>query len=339
MKILVAIESSHFKHAGLEVLLSRVWPAGSHVRLISVIDDFDQLAHFLTLDPAKTMWLEERHDKARVWNYLSQLADQAAERLPGLVVDFAISVGYPKETIIQYAANWSADLVIVGSHERSSIKSLVLESTATTIVQHAHCPVIVARDSFDVPETDSLATNVLVPLDHSPYSAAAIEWLFHQRWKKPAHIRLVTVLNPSTHEFANEPDPERAAVLLADLQQFKLSALRELEALAMHLEQQAGSNYITCEIIEGDPKHALLDLAHHWPAELIIMGSHGHTGLKKFLLGSVSQAIASHSQCSVEIVHLHEVPGVQAFHSALSNEYKTSDSNIDPDRKPHVGFM
>jgi nucleotide-binding universal stress UspA family protein len=59
---------------------------------------------------------------------------------------------------------------------------------------------------------------------------------------------------------------------------------------------------ITGEVIKGNPRSAILDEAESWGADFIILGSHGYTGLKRLLLGSVSQAVASHAKCSVEII-------------------------------------
>ena len=52
---------------------------------------------------------------------------------------------------------------------------------------------------------------------------------------------------------------------------------------------------------EGDPRIEIVQEALDWNADLIIMGSHGHTGLRKFLLGSVAQHVISHAPCSVEV--------------------------------------
>ncbi len=55
---------------------------------------------------------------------------------------------------------------------------------------------------------------------------------------------------------------------------------------------------------EGDPKMVILDCATEWRADLIVVGSHGRKGVTRFLLGSVSEAVARHAYCSVEIVRL-----------------------------------
>jgi nucleotide-binding universal stress UspA family protein len=53
---------------------------------------------------------------------------------------------------------------------------------------------------------------------------------------------------------------------------------------------------------EGDPRHEIVDEAKRWPADLIVVGSHGYTGWKRWLLGSVAQSVVSHAPCSVEVV-------------------------------------
>jgi nucleotide-binding universal stress UspA family protein len=53
---------------------------------------------------------------------------------------------------------------------------------------------------------------------------------------------------------------------------------------------------------EGDPRSVIVDEAEEWGADMIVLGSHGYTGLKRLLLGSVAQSVAAHAHCSVEIV-------------------------------------
>ena len=53
---------------------------------------------------------------------------------------------------------------------------------------------------------------------------------------------------------------------------------------------------------DGDPRRAIIDSAAQWPADLIVIGSHGRRGLDRFLLGSVAESVVRHAQCSVEVV-------------------------------------
>jgi len=61
---------------------------------------------------------------------------------------------------------------------------------------------------------------------------------------------------------------------------------------------------LTAAVEEGDPKSKILDTARDWDADLIVLGSHGRKGLQHFLMGSVSEAVARHAECSVEIVRI-----------------------------------
>jgi nucleotide-binding universal stress UspA family protein len=55
---------------------------------------------------------------------------------------------------------------------------------------------------------------------------------------------------------------------------------------------------------EGDPKSKIVEDAAHWHADLIILGSHGRKGMDRFLMGSVSDAVARHAPCSVQVVRI-----------------------------------
>ena len=62
---------------------------------------------------------------------------------------------------------------------------------------------------------------------------------------------------------------------------------------------------VTPALQEGDPRSQIIDVAREWRADLIVLGPHGRTGLQRFLLGSVSEAVVRHAHCSVEIARTH----------------------------------
>ncbi len=55
-------------------------------------------------------------------------------------------------------------------------------------------------------------------------------------------------------------------------------------------------------VLVATPKEVILDEANQWGADLIVLGSHGHRGITRFLLGSVSEAVATHARCSVDVI-------------------------------------
>jgi nucleotide-binding universal stress UspA family protein len=85
-------------------------------------------------------------------------------------------------------------------------------------------------------------------------------------------------------------------------------ALKELTSQADQLVKSVGERLrktglkVETEVSNGDPRSVIVDQAEEWSADLVVVGSHGYTGLKRFLLGSVAQSVVSHAPCSVEVI-------------------------------------
>ena len=130
---------------------------------------------------------------------------------------------------------------------------------------------------------------ILVGVDESSFSEDAVRHVAERGWEDGTQVRLVSVIEPPLHfDTAVE-------------NQYKI-ARTALDRATELLRQSRSKLEITCTIAEGSPKQVLLDEAESWRADLIVVGSHGRRGLDRFLLGSVSQAVALHANCSVEIV-------------------------------------
>jgi nucleotide-binding universal stress UspA family protein len=140
---------------------------------------------------------------------------------------------------------------------------------------------------------------ILLSVDGSPFSDAAVEQMAGMPWPPGTEIRVLHVserpLIPATEPWAL-PDNYFEEMDRAASEHARATVDKALARLAS-LRQS-----VTSEIVEGYPKHAIVDDAVSWGADLIVLGSHGYRGLTRLLLGSVSQAVASHAPCSVLIV-------------------------------------
>jgi nucleotide-binding universal stress UspA family protein len=93
-----------------------------------------------------------------------------------------------------------------------------------------------------------------------------------------------------------------------DLDEMQKAAQEEMQkviekaAAKIRTSAENGKLNVTTKMLFGSPKKAILEEAEAFSADLIVVGSHGHGGIERFLLGSVSQAVALHAKCSVEIV-------------------------------------
>lgn len=142
---------------------------------------------------------------------------------------------------------------------------------------------------------------ILLAIDDSKFSQAAIEVVMAQARPRETEVRVLNVIEPvpvysDGHAWGYEPE---ASQVLGEQR-------KEAEGLVARASQalrDAGFT-VTTAIEEGNPKVVIIDLATQWSADLIIVGSHGRKGLDRFLMGSVSEAVARHARCSVQIVRV-----------------------------------
>jgi nucleotide-binding universal stress UspA family protein len=144
---------------------------------------------------------------------------------------------------------------------------------------------------------------ILLAMDDSPHSRAALEGILKRPWPEGTRFRVISVVEPFHPEYAGW---HTSYVPLAIDAQKELveTTQRLVNESAARLEEKFGTGSVKAEVLEGYIKDKILESAREWPADLIVLGSHGRRGFTRFLLGSVSEAIVAHSPCSVEIVKL-----------------------------------
>lgn len=144
--------------------------------------------------------------------------------------------------------------------------------------------------------------NILVAIDDSTYSEAAVQAVLANHSPREAEVLVLHVLELVPYYVTQEMAPRHPAVLESLIAEARKAA-QDLVAGAVEKFRAAGFR-TRARNEEGDAKSVILDTAAQWPADLIVLGSHGRKGLERFLIGSVSEAVARHAPCSVEIVRL-----------------------------------
>jgi nucleotide-binding universal stress UspA family protein len=143
MKILLAIDSSEYSDDAIAEVATRPWPPQSVVRVLSVVEP--------ATPPAAKLWYDAGGSLARVQQEITkratELTTSAAEKLggKGLAIETAVREGDPRSEIVDEAASWSAELIVMGSHGYTGIKRFLLGSVALSVVSHATCSVEVVR--------------------------------------------------------------------------------------------------------------------------------------------------------------------------------------------------
>lgn len=141
---------------------------------------------------------------------------------------------------------------------------------------------------------------ILLPVDGSECSNAAVQELIHRPWPKDTQVEVFSVAQPAPEY----PDTQLMgrAIHLQSVERETKRAQKNVDEAAATITQAGTGLTVTLKVVEGSAKEDILREAADWPADLILMGSHGYGAAKRFLLGSISHAVALHAPCSVEIV-------------------------------------
>ncbi|MFA7335338.1 MAG: universal stress protein [Candidatus Obscuribacterales bacterium] len=139
---------------------------------------------------------------------------------------------------------------------------------------------------------------VLIPIDGSECSKAAVDYIKERPWNKEDTFLLVHVVEPIPVDIG-------IAYIPAAYTPDDGAAFIQSEALLKVVQGDLNSaltNQIETKVIAGPAKAEIVDLAQEWKADLIVMGSHGRKGFNRLLLGSVTEDVMKSSPCSVTIV-------------------------------------
>jgi nucleotide-binding universal stress UspA family protein len=143
---------------------------------------------------------------------------------------------------------------------------------------------------------------ILVATDGSDCSNAAVDAVAERPWPKGSEVKVISAI-----ESPYTPTTETWALPQNYFKELETAGMEQAETAVNQAAKRiksarGGEVVITTEVAYGSAKDVILDEADRWGADLIMLGSHGYRGWRRFLLGSVSHAVATHARCSVEIV-------------------------------------
>ena len=220
-------------------------------------------------------------------------------RQSGLEVVSEIQAGLPKKAIVEYAKNWGADLIMVGSHRSNAVARFLLGSVSRAVLRSAPCSVEIVRPSPRGVPASSRGMKLLVGTDGSNCSEKATHAVANRPWPAETLVRVISVREPIAPESTMALDPS----LMEEILERERRRAEDALTSARQILSSAGLKLCdSSETLFGDPRSVLLDEAKSWGADLVVVGSHGLHGLDRVLLGSVSEAVAMHAHCSVEVI-------------------------------------
>jgi nucleotide-binding universal stress UspA family protein len=296
MRILLAIDGSPAADRARDLVAALPWREGGRLRIVSVAPTRPEL---LGVPWSLAATADDERIEDEVLRIHRDALDTAEREMSCTRGDVAIESvlvrGRAATVIVGQAREMDADLVVVGHRGMGPWESMLLGSVSAEVVDHAPCPVLVARD-------DQLGPIVLA--DDGSSNARVAECVVMQ-W--PIFSGLpVTVVTVTEDVF-----PYAAAV--APMLYSEAMTAYEASSAAERAGQKAASEAAatrlrdagfeaTAEVRNGDAAHQIIASASEHDAGIIVVGTRGQTGLRRLVLGSVARNVLLHAPCSVLVV-------------------------------------
>lgn len=247
---------------------------------------------------------------------LDQQVSEACQA--GVAASGSLLYGNPGAMLCDLAQTWNADLVVVGSRGLSGISELLIGSVSNHVLHHAPCSVLIVHAQQQAlssshrleaePEPAKLPQRILVAVDRSETALNSMATALALAKLYQAEIRLVHVID------GDEPGmPQR--LIFSDSQyilqhsellfaEYKQEWNRFVNNWWQWLQQrvddiEAEGIEAICDVVQGRTGRRICELAEDWPADLVVMGCRGFSGLRELLVGSVSYYVSHRAFCPV----------------------------------------
>jgi nucleotide-binding universal stress UspA family protein len=276
MNILLAVDGSEHAAWATELLSALPLAKAPTITVLHVVEPLPAVHALFTPTERQAYTTAVREQLAQKRERGHALVKQSAERLRRRLkrVRVMVEEGPAADTILATAKQRQADLIVLGSRGLGQIRKLVMGSVSQRVTTYAGCSVLVVKEPM------RRLKRLLVALDGSPYAEDAAVFVGSMFRRTSVRASAVYVW-----EFPDRiPVPESAAALI-----------RERGALVMHRAGLAGG----VEFATGRPAKQIVRIAQQQHAGLVVVGSRGLTGLKRFLLGTVSNEVVLQSPVSV----------------------------------------
>ena len=305
MKILLAYDGSEDADAAFHDLKRAGLGSAVELSIMTVADVFvpppiDEDVAFPLHVPEGVRRAHElaRHELDEAQDLAKRASEQVRSIFPSWQVSCEAVADSPAWALIQKADQWKPDLIVMGARGLSVFGGrLILGSISQRVLYEARCSVRVARGSYYTPHKP---VRILIGVDNSPDSRAAVDEVCNRQWPTGTEVGLLVVVD-TVMAIASEPTDASAVKWIEVAEEENWDQVREIFEPAAEKLRHAG---LHAEVLirRGNPADQILQEAHTWNADCIFVGAKGTRGIDRLLLGSVSSAVSARAHCSVEVV-------------------------------------
>lgn len=199
----------------------------------------------------------------------------------------------PAPVILDYADEHDIDLIVMGTQGRRGLGQLFLGSVAEEVVRRAKCSVMTVREQKE-PKPPSDMDTLLVPIDFSEHSRRALAYAKRIAASYEARLQLLHVVEQMIH-------PSFYAIGKTSILDLDPDIIGRSKREMERWLQEAGAPDVLAEsfVIDGRATRDIVKFAEDHDSDLIVIATHGLTGIDRFLMGSVTQKVVRRSPCPV----------------------------------------
>lgn len=253
---------------------------GAEVHVLSVVDasELEGLSGLLESDVAALRETLESEAEAAV----EAVEASAAERGLELTITTSVEYGTPFRVIEQYVETEAIDLVAMGTKGRTGLERILVGSVTENVLRTAEVPVLaVPPEAADRSLARDAVDGLLLPTDGSEGATAAIDWGLGLADTYDAMVH--AVFSADTKRIGGATDPDG---ILRELERIGDDALEDVRTRAR--EQHVS---VTGTVASGRPARVILDFVERTDSDVVVMGTHGRSGLQRPFLGSVTETV------------------------------------------------
>lgn len=288
--ILVATDGSDGALAGANRGIDLAATVGADVHALSVVDTSD-----VDLESIREADDERAAIEAEARAAVEAVATTARDRYPDLEVTTAVEHGTPFRAVHRYVESAGIDAIAMGTKGLTGLDRVVLGSVAENVLRTTDVPVLVVPPGAgETRLTPATTDRVLLPTDGSEGAARAVDWGVGLADALDATVH--TVFSADTSRISPTETPE---TILSTLEETGRDALDDVRERAT-----ADGVSVTGTVARGPPTRVVLEYVETNGIDLVVMGTHGRSGVKQRLLGSVTENVVRNADVPVVCVPL-----------------------------------
>jgi len=298
-KLIICLDGSRLSESILPYARTIVKAFDVPVELLQAIDPETIQA---CANPGSGLFLDVVEADLR--RYSKDYLDSMKDSLGTKAVNCVVEVGNPAEVIVERAERDAEALVAMSTHGHSGFKRWYMGSVADKVLHASRSPLLVVRGREAEASRDDMANikHLLLPLDGSPLAEMALPHAVTLAKALSTDLELMRVYTPLTQAYYGEgfiPNyDEMTEMLRADAQEY----LEEKASTA----RAEGLDDVKCIVEEGDAAGEIIDVAKKMDDNLVVMSSHGRSGVSRWVLGGTADRVVRYSEDPVLIIRAPE---------------------------------